>query len=166
MGPFSNSEQDLVDTLARSFADLKRHSLATAAPRRDVSFDNLEEATEHLLKRRRWPLAKSSARLLAERQLVQRGDKLVWNYDEFLKLTSALPFNHQQVNEIYAKIEAPTLVTRFSNGPMHLTHIPWQERIDALKTLTIVDIEGDHHLHMDNPETIAPFVRDFISWPG
>ena len=162
MGPFSNEEHDLVNTLAQSFDDLKKHLRSPVNTRTDISFENLEDATEYLLKRRRWPIAKSSATLLAERQLMSHEDRLVWNYDELLKLTSALPFNHRQVNEIYSKIEAPTLLTRFSSGPMHLAHIPWQERIDAMKSLSIVDVPGDHHLHMDDAGAIAPLIRNFL----
>ena len=45
---------------------------------------------------------------------------------------------------------------------MRLPHIPWQERIDALENLSIIDVEGDHHLHMDNPGAIAPLIKDFL----
>ena len=73
MGPFSNKEEDLVSTLIRSFDDLKAHLRYPEKSRNNVAFTNLDDAAEYLLKRRKWPIDRKSAKLLAERQLIQRG---------------------------------------------------------------------------------------------
>jgi len=169
MGPFSIDPEQLISTMSDGFSDHQSYTV-----RKELSggfFSNSDQAIEHLCKRRNWPpsdstdSAESSHRaieLIAQRQLKQVGDQFQWAYDQQLKIKSALPFNHEQANAIYENVMAQTLIFRFSEGPMHDTKIPWQQRLDALKQKELIDLEGNHHLHMFAPEQLEAKIRDFI----
>ena len=161
MGPFSIEPQQLVTNYRMSFKSLKDYNNGKIP--RPRSFNSLDEATDYLLKRRKWPIQRAAAQLLTERHLQQTPEGLTFRYDPQLKLASALPFSHQQVNHIYAQIQAPTLLLRFSEGPMRLDYIPWQERIDALEKLKLVDFDGGHHLHMEAAELVSRQIAKFIT---
>jgi pimeloyl-ACP methyl ester carboxylesterase len=104
-----------------------------------------------------------SARLICERSLQRHDDHYRWRTDPALNWHSPVLMTEEQVRDILAAIEAPTL---------SLTALPLNRWIDAetarRRVAAIPDcrsraIEGHHHFHMDTPGAIAQLITDFLS---
>lgn len=104
-------------------------------------------------------LSRNAAERLAERGLEPAGDGWRWRHDLRLTWPSTQRYTEEQVLDLLAHIEAPTLCI-LSDPPSRIVPSGLIERrIAVVPKLEIATLPGGHHLHMDHPERVARRIR-------
>jgi len=102
------------------------------------------------------------------RTLVARGLKPVmggfsWNSDPRLKLKSRYYFTEEQSLAFLQKIKAPVLLIDSKGSKKDSWKESYRKRICHIKNFHYRKVNGDHHLHLDNPEAVAEVIIDFTN---
>ncbi len=100
--------------------------------------------------------------------LVARGIKPVvggfsWNSDPRLKSKSRYYFTEEQSLAFLQRIKAPVLLIDAESRKKDFWKESYRKRIPYIKNFHHSIINGDHHLHLDNPETVAAVIREFVN---
>jgi len=97
--------------------------------------------------------------------LVQRGSKeqkggVTWRSDPRLKIASPLYLTEEQVFSFLDEIQASVLLIIGDSG--YLVNRDYLTTNGShIKKLKVETLTGGHHLHLDNPESVAKMVNDF-----
>jgi len=102
------------------------------------------------------------ARILSERSLNEEGGVYRWRTDPALNWRSPSLMTEDQVMDILAAIEAPTLSVTTNPPPDWIDEDMVRGRLDAVPDCINKVIEGHHHFHMDQPALTAGFIMDFL----
>jgi len=102
------------------------------------------------------------------RALVARGIKPVkggftWNSDPRLKLKSRHYYSEDQSIAFLKRIKAPVLIIDSEKDKKDLWKELYRKRISYVKNIEHKIVNGGHHLHLDNPESIDEVIREFIN---
>ena len=157
LGPLVDAPEEAPQRLARAIA-ARRRMLAKAPP----SYATVEDAAEH--KQRAMPgLSLASARLLTKRGLRRRaGGDHVWRHDPRLRGHSMLRLTEEQVQSFMRRVSCPVLVVRPRGGwPVEQAQV--QARLDCLRSVELIEVDGGHHVHLDNPGALREQVQDFLA---
>lgn len=106
-------------------------------------------------------LSLSSASLIAERNLVRTAEGYTWQTDRKLRKPSPVYLAEAHVQQYLSRVQCDALLIRSDQGIIK----NWESlsgREIYMKHLKIVDIQGGHHCHMDNPERVAPHLSKFL----
>lgn len=107
-------------------------------------------------------LGEESARLLVERGLKQRGERFVWRSDPRLRTFSALRMTEQQAQAFIQATTASVLVIHGDTG-FDMVKQAIAQRSKDYQLFQLSELEGGHHLHMDNAEKVGQRLADFLS---
>uniref|UniRef100_A0A8C6P6M9 AB hydrolase-1 domain-containing protein n=2 Tax=Nothobranchius TaxID=28779 RepID=A0A8C6P6M9_NOTFU len=110
-------------------------------------------------------LTEQSAKVLLERGLVQVEGGFVFSRDFRLNLKNVVRNTVEQCLDMQSKIQAPVLVLLAEGGFEQKFLEPEQKKCFTSSSLfqhTVVSVPGDHHVHLNNPEVVAPLVSDFL----
>jgi len=66
------------------------------------------------------------------------------------------------------RVNADVLLIKYKDGPLFESLEAYEEHLAALreskaKMVDYVQVEGQHHTHLTNPELVAPFICDFFN---
>ena len=66
------------------------------------------------------------------------------------------------------KVTADVLLIKFKDGPLFESREAYEEHLAALreskaKIVDYVEVEGQHHTHLTNPQLVAPFITNFFN---
>ncbi len=112
-------------------------------------------------------LSDSAARLLAERGLIEVDGGWQWGHDLRLTWPTAHRYTEPQVIDLLAHIEAPVLNIHSDPPSGLLASRAFERRLAALEHhCEPVSCPGGHHLHMVNPERIAPNILEHFHEPA
>ena len=155
LGPLSDPPDKAPEGLGVALSQESRLELNT--PRIFPSLDAAADA-----RRRDSDLDRESARILVERGTVATDGGVVFAHDPRLKTRSRVRFTEDQVLAFLAGIRCPALLIRANEG------WPVPEEVVARRAAVIHDAEveivaGGHHVHLTNPERVAPLIREFLS---
>lgn len=103
-----------------------------------------------------------SARLLITRNIRIENEQLFFTTDRRLRTSSALRMTEPQAEAFVRNIKCPTLVILGTQGYESMRSL-LQKRLDWIDDFTVVECEGYHHLHMDNPMPVALKIIKFLS---
>jgi hypothetical protein len=109
-----------------------------------------------------------SCRLLMERGSAKNPETGLYyiTRDPRIKLPIYYSFPNEFLVEIAKGIKCEMLVLKASKGLVFehpkTIKVVQDELEKATKSFKIVDIEGKHHVHMDKPHHVAPYVLDFL----
>jgi pimeloyl-ACP methyl ester carboxylesterase len=108
---------------------------------------------------------------VAARQLVERGLRAVdggwqWRSDPRLTLPTAVYMTEEQVHAVLAAITCPVLVVLATPAPSRFPQAQRQQRAACLRDGHVLELAGNHHLHMEQAGILAPAVLSFIAPPG
>jgi len=106
---------------------------------------------------------RDAARLIVERNLAASGSGYVWRSDARLTLPTQLRITEDAVRSIVRAVEAPTLVIAADPPPPYFTPELRDARVACLQDGRLLVVAGGHHLHMEQPEAIAPLLREFFN---
>jgi len=154
-GPLSDDPAEAARRLARA--------LRIEARKQDPNkrlFPDLDSAAERL--REAATMKLESARILVARGLEARERGWTWRADPRLRVDSRMRLTEQQVLAFLQAIRSPVLLISASEGwPYERAAV--QRRIDAVAELTHVELPGNHHLHLDDPEPVAAAIVGFLA---
>ncbi len=103
----------------------------------------------------------------AAQAFVNRGTKkcdqgLVWTFDRRLHcVSSTLPYE-DELKAMFQAIEMPLCLIRAKQGVPYPDNI-FQKRAESIKNLTIHEVQGGHHVHMDDPAPVARMISQFLN---
>ncbi|KAL3066936.1 hypothetical protein OYC64_016811 [Pagothenia borchgrevinki] len=127
-----------------------------------------EKAVERLLAANP-TLSERSVHILLERGLVQVEGGFAFSRDLRVNFKNIVRISLEQSLEIQSRIQASVLAVLTDKGFDKILSEPAQRKftsalLEGLKNRnhTVVWVPGDHHVHLNNPEVIAPFVSDFL----
>ncbi|XP_049426965.1 serine hydrolase-like protein isoform X3 [Epinephelus fuscoguttatus] len=114
-------------------------------------------------------LSEQSVRILLERGLVQVEGGFVFSRDLRLNFKNIPCISPEQSLEMQSKIQASVLVVLGDKGfaatfPESNQQLPSSKLLKAYRDRnhTVVTVSGDHHVHLNDPEAVAPLVSDFL----
>lgn len=143
---------------------LKLESAILAGPEKPM---NYETAVEKCVIDTFGSLNEKACDILFKRGLKKVEDGgFVFNRDRRL-LAAPLSFIAKEHQLFLAhKVTADVLIIKYSDGPYFEAPEDYEEHIEALKTkskcVQYVQVEGMHHTHLTNPESVAPIISDFF----
>ncbi|GAA6071819.1 serine hydrolase-like protein isoform X1 [Tachysurus ichikawai] len=125
-----------------------------------------EKAKERLKAANQY-LSDKSIEILLERGVQEVDGGVVFTRDIRINLTNIIRNTLEQCLEMQSQITAKVLVLRASHGMEKTFPLPEEIEVPLLKGWsgernTIVTVEGDHHVHLNNPERVAPIITDFL----
>jgi pimeloyl-ACP methyl ester carboxylesterase len=154
MGPLSAPATRTADRLRRSLAKSRD---GPGKPRRYGSIGEMARARQNVS-----DLSEGAARLICERAARQADGHFEWRSDPALNWISSLIMTEEQVLDLLRHVVAPTLALTVTE------EAPWasKEELDlrrqALRHARHETLEGHHHFHMDDPESIFGTIEEFI----
>lgn len=155
LGPLSHPESEVPTRIAQH-----GRSRAALGEKRKPTYPDLEAAA--LARFKAGDLSLESSRILAKRGTEKVGGGITWRSDQRLKLPSPLRLSEPQVQACLRAITCPTLGIRAKAG------LPWPEenvktRLNCVKDLELVEVDGGHHVHLDHPNRVLPALTRFYS---
>ena len=108
------------------------------------------------------PMQDASALLLAERALRPVPDGWRWRTDPRAMWDSPYWMSEAQALSILADIQCPVLAVLTPALESYLD-ARLAPRLEAIKDLTLLQLDGGHHLHMDQPQHVASALADFLN---
>lgn len=106
-------------------------------------------------------LSRDAARLLVERNSEKIEEGITWRTDQKLKVRSPIYLTEDQVLTYLGEISCPVLLVRADSGYLH-DRRNMSARYAKMKNLTIKDIPGGHHVHMEHPKAVAEILKEFL----
>lgn len=98
---------------------------------------------------------------LAERGTREVEGGVTWRSDPRLTLPSPFYLGEEQVQTLLASIAAPTLLIRAHHGFLQ-KRPELAARLRCVAGLRDVEMPGRHHLHMEQPDRVAPLLAEFL----
>ncbi|PRP93127.1 Tropinesterase [Enhygromyxa salina] len=151
----------IVDVPAEAARRLARSLRVEAAKRDKPKRLFPDPATAAARYREAAPMDPASARLLIDRGLVEVEGGWTWRADPRLRIDSRMRLSEEQVHAFLTAIECPVLLVSATQGWPHNGKVV-AERIAAIRDITAVEIEGRHHVHLDDPAGVAALVIPFL----
>lgn len=103
-----------------------------------------------------------AAEALVERGTVKNKEGWRWTFDKRLHcVASTLPFE-DELRAMLQAIKAPLCLIRAKQGVPYPEEV-FQARMRAIKNCTLYEVEGGHHVHMDDPVPVAKKIDYFQS---
>ena len=154
IGPITINEQQMPEMMRKSITEYEH------LPNKKLThYKNEQEAIQARLSASKMKM--SSVELLVARGLKSVEQGLVWRTDPRLLCKPLSMFTEAQVAPFLTKISSKTCLFRPSPGWPFDEKI-FTSRINYLQDIEVHRINGDHHVHMDNPELIGTPLKDFF----
>jgi pimeloyl-ACP methyl ester carboxylesterase len=154
LGPWTGEVPDSGKRLRKSLHEMRQR------PRTSKTYESIDAMIK--ARRRHSDLSYEAARTLCERSARRINDHFVWRTDQRLSWTSPLVITEEQAISCLEGIEATTLSILAMPHSMFSSASRLEKRRDAIGNCHIETIEGHHHVHMDQPESIANYMKPFI----
>jgi pimeloyl-ACP methyl ester carboxylesterase len=148
-------DEELPERL-RTFLEEERQARSFADRRRPAAF---ESAVRARMAAR--PIDRASVELLAARGVHWIEDGVLWRHDRALQRARPRTMSEGQVQAFLRAIDCPTLLVMANDGERWLGDVA-KDRAGCIRNLREVAVEGQHHVHMDDPAVVAEPIRDFL----
>jgi len=123
-------------------------------------FNSKQDAIEARLRAAK--MAPASAKLIIDRQVIEKGNGYRWRFDPRWRMASAQYQTEEQVRAILAAVACPSL-TIIANDGYLAQRREHESRLACLSDRQSVTLPGQHHLHMDSPEPVAAAINGFLN---
>lgn len=110
-------------------------------------------------------LSEQSVHLLLKRGLTQVEGGFIFSRDLRVNFRDTVRHSLEQCVELQSRIQASVLIILADNGyGASSDKMPSSKLLQGYqdKNNTVKKVPGDHHVHLNNPEVVAPFVSDFL----
>lgn len=102
------------------------------------------------------------AQILCERALIEKEGQFYWRHDKRLLAASPLRMTEEQILSCLKNIQAQTELLLSSDGFSFDEKII-ENRIKFVKNISVKQLNGGHHIHMEQPEVVSQLLADFYS---
>ena len=99
--------------------------------------------------------------MLCERAVVPAERGVAFTNDRRLQRVHPMQLSEAQILAFLGAIECPTLLLRADDGIAYNPDV-MAARVAAIRDLREVMVPGRHHVHMDDPEVVAPHINDLL----
>ncbi|MCI0653002.1 MAG: alpha/beta hydrolase [Methylococcaceae bacterium] len=154
IGPISNSPGDAPKQLRQA---LLQHRNPPKGESR--TYPDIETAIA--ARRRVGEMSSKSVELLVRRGLRKTAGGYRWRHDRRLTLPSPLYLTEPQVLAFLRSISAPTLLIKAIGGIVD--RFGSIERIVSVAKISVIELPGGHHLHLENPLPVAEAILNFLA---
>lgn len=154
-GPLTGDADDVATQLRRGL--LSRRKSSGIVPRHYPAREDLAER----IRRGSLGLTEDAIALLLERTAVQTEDGWAFSYDPRVRDVSTYRFLDAHVDGLMRALACPTLMIRASHGGI-MRHGALAAHFDKVRDLRIEDVEGNHHVHLNDPDSVAPLIEAFL----
>ncbi|XP_060916911.1 serine hydrolase-like protein isoform X1 [Labrus mixtus] len=166
-GFLPSDQKEIPEVMRKGMDEMLQYEKKTGEDKRRVY--TYEKAAERLLAANP-NLSEQSVHVLLERGLVQVEGGVMFSRDFRINLKNIARISLEQSVELHSKIQASVLVILAEAGfdKLYLKAKDQKTAMSALlqayrdRNHTVVKIPGDHHVHLNNPEAVAPLVTDFL----
>ena len=139
--------------------------LATSQYRRLVNkkmpcYNSFDEAVEARFKAGDMDI--ESVKVLVERGLKQVDNYYTWRTDPRLLIKPIVMFTETQTQAFLQAITAKTCFIRPNNG-LNFDKDIIQARLNCISNISVFNLEGHHHVHLDSPELVGKILTNFFS---
>jgi pimeloyl-ACP methyl ester carboxylesterase len=155
IGPIANTPEDAPTQLRQALLQRRRYR-KKIEPR---VYPNVESAIE--ARKLSGNLSDEAVGFLAERGLRKNPKGVFWGHDRRLTLPSPLYLTEPQVLAFLRSIVAPTLLIKATRGI--LERYDPTARIASVKDISVVELPGGHHLHLEDPLPVADAILKFLA---
>lgn len=155
IGPMARDPEKSADYLARSIQQMK--TIATKLP---PLFDDKQKMVD--ARARVGDMERSSVETLVARSIVELEKGITWRSDPRVKVSSPSYLTEDQVNAFLSAIQAETLLITAENG-LFKERDYLSRRIENVKRIKHIKLEGGHHLHLDEPAAVAAAIISFLN---
>lgn len=133
--------------------------------RHSLEHQRLYPSINHAIKARQkaTPMPSDILRPMIERGLGKTVKGYHWRTDKRLRLGSLVRLDEQQIQEFLTDIEIPTQLILAEPASYAMNYPTLSQRIEALQPERIDRIQGGHHVHMTEAETVAERILAFLS---
>lgn len=112
-------------------------------------------------------ISEEAAKILLKRGSVKYSNGLYsFNYDPKLKTANILGMTFDQQKEFANRLKCELMIIKASNGSLYEKKEDYDEIISIYKkkahNFVFKMVEGTHHVHLNNPEVIAPLIEQFM----
>ncbi len=154
LGPWSADGQQAPQQLIESMQQMQQ-----LGAKKSPVYECIEDAA----KVRQWAgdLNYAAALTLAKRGLKSVPGGFSWCSDPSLRLKSPIYLSEDQVLAFLRTIQAPTLLVKAQSGYL-VQRAMMSRRFDSLPGLRVTSVAGGHHLHLDDPESVARVIAEFL----
>lgn len=156
LGPLPARAGEAPGQFARAWQGLR----AIADKRLPVHAD-LEAAVEARV--RATGMSPAAARPIIERGLRPVREGLTWRTDPRLTVPSLQRLAESQVREYLSAIEAPVLLVAAGRYDDAIDRQLLRERVRCVRSLELCTLGGSHHLHLDDPDSVAGVIVPFLA---
>ncbi|XP_067353390.1 serine hydrolase-like protein isoform X2 [Channa argus] len=165
-GFLPTDEKEIPQVMRQGFDEMLEFEKKTEEDKKRVY--TYEKAFERLMVANP-SLSEQSVHILLERGLVQVEGGVEFCRDFRINLKSISRITLEQSLEMQSRIKASVLVVLANNGFEKIFLEPFQKKVvQALiqafmdRNHLVVTVSGNHHVHLNNPEVVAPVVSDFL----
>lgn len=125
-------------------------------------YSSYEAAVAARISQGRIPLQAKEAAVLAVRGVSQNEKGFYWNNDPRLRGASEMKLTYEQTEHFISKLTTPGVMVLAKSS--FLTKIEtFQKVLKQIKSLDVVYVEGNHHLHMDDQVTeVATALQPYL----
>jgi pimeloyl-ACP methyl ester carboxylesterase len=154
IGPLTTHEDQIPEVMRKAIEEY-----ANLPNKRLACYETKEDAINARLKASKMKL--SSVELLVDRGLKTVKEGFMWRTDPRLLCKPLMMFTENQVAPFLTRVTSKTCLFRPSPGWPFDEKI-FTSRINYLQDIEVHRINGDHHIHMDNPEIVGPLLDEFF----
>lgn len=156
LGPLTQQAQDSPKQLKQA---INANNKITSKKLRD--FPTIEQAIEARTQGIT-TISKQAAKILLKRGLMKTQTGWQWSTDPRLLLPTPSIMTEDQVLYFLSEITSPTCLIRPNDGyPFPVAKM--EKRMNQVKLLSIVELPGSHHIHLEEPTTVAPHLNLFFN---
>lgn len=154
--------------IAKGIRQLWRCEERMAQPPRPIS---VEDAVELLVDAMRGAITEESAQVLLKRGATPMADdpgRLIFNRDPRLKVTSIPGVTDEQLMSLSRNLSCDLLLILANEGiafafsPMEQLEAILEVYRQRCRSFRMVKVDGTHHVHLNNPERVAPYIKEFL----
>lgn len=158
VGPISANADSATDRLRKSVDfGLERSQKTMRPPRNYETWDKLIEARCLASS-----LERSSAELLVRRGAEEINEQILLRADSRLKQPSPMYMSEDVVRHFISRIDAPTQLFLAREGRV-IKRSMTDGRVAEFQNVEVIECDGQHHVHMDQPEILAGDIVAFLS---
>lgn len=143
---------------------LKYEAAIIAGPEKPFSY---EEAVERSITGTFGSLDENACHILFKRGLKKVEGGFVFRRDRRLMAAPLSLTPKEDMLEMAKEVTADVLLIKFAQGPNFESPENFMEHVETLKTkaksVKFIEVEGPHHVHLTNPQRIAPIISDFFN---
>ncbi|KTD75564.1 alpha/beta fold hydrolase [Legionella waltersii] len=101
------------------------------------------------------------AKILCERGTMEEDGIYYWRHDRKLLIPSPLKMTEEQVLSCLSEVQCKTLLIWATSGFAFNSDLI-NARMKAIKHMEVKQLEGGHHIHLEEPEVVTRLLAQFI----